>query len=61
MSQDQQNWDRVKEIVASAFELPKHERSAFVAQQCGGDAELLASVNALLADDEEFNPSEHQG
>lgn len=58
MSQDQQNWDRVKDIVASAFELPRHERSAFVAQQCGGDAELLASVNALLADDDDEDTGE---
>ena len=55
MAENQQDWNRIKEIVATALELPRHERPAFVANECGGDSDLLKAVNELLADDDESN------
>ena len=55
MAENQQDWNRIKEIVATALELPKHERAAFVANECAGESELLAAVNELLADDDDSN------
>src|SRR5262249_10776839 len=40
---------RVKELFLAATGLPAADRAAFLAEQCGGDAELLASVERLLA------------
>jgi eukaryotic-like serine/threonine-protein kinase len=42
-------WLRAKEIVGDALERPEHERSAFIATECGNDAALLSEVNAFLA------------
>src|SRR5262245_13626363 len=41
-----------KEIFTAAIELPPEQRAAFVAQQCGEDAALRASVESLLASHE---------
>jgi serine/threonine protein kinase/lipoprotein NlpI len=40
---------RVKELFLAATGLPAAERAAFLAEQCGGDAELRAAVERLLA------------
>ncbi|MBY0506709.1 MAG: serine/threonine-protein kinase [Bryobacteraceae bacterium] len=42
-------WDLVKEIFSAAAELPASEQRAYVIHACGGDLELQASVERLLA------------
>jgi hypothetical protein len=44
-----QHWQRVKEIVASALELPAAERHAFLEQSCSHDRALREEVESLLA------------
>src|SRR5436190_1175785 len=41
--------DRVKDLFLAATALPAADRAAFLAEQCGGDAELRAAVERLLA------------
>jgi serine/threonine protein kinase len=41
--------NRVKELFLAATELPVADRSAFLKGACGGDAELLAAIERLLA------------
>jgi len=43
-----ERWNAIMSIFADAVELPPDERSAFVAQACGSDAELLREVVSLL-------------
>jgi serine/threonine protein kinase len=49
MSDDR--WKRVKELFHAALERAPEERAAFLDEACGGDAELRAEVEALLASD----------
>lgn len=52
-----ENWERVKELLDQALDLPIEDRQAFLEAECGSDAELLAEVTDLLraaVDDEEF-------
>ena len=42
-------WNLIEEIFQSAVERPLLERSAYVAQACGDDAELRAEIESLLA------------
>jgi len=44
-----EQWDRVKEILASALEQNVDERNAFVRQACGHDDALRAEVESLLS------------
>src|SRR3974390_2556721 len=44
-------WNRIEEIFQSALERPEAERDEYVAQACGGDAELRSEVESLLASD----------
>ena len=44
-----ERWQRVKEIFAAASALPETERRARLHDACGGDAELVAEVESLLA------------
>ena len=44
-----ERWDAMMSIFADAVELPPSERSAFLAQACGTDAELGKEVESLLA------------
>lgn len=48
-SAGQNTWQIAKQIVADAAELPPAERDAFVIEQCGDHAALLAEVQSLLA------------
>ncbi len=41
-------WDRIKEIVADALELPAEKRESFVLNACNGDAALLSEVCSLV-------------
>lgn len=43
------DWSRVKDILNRALDLPSEERAAFVAATCGGDADVRAEVESLLA------------
>lgn len=44
-----EQWDRVKEILASALEQSVDQRSSFVRQACGHDDALRAEVESLLS------------
>ncbi|MGD0297666.1 MAG: protein kinase [Bryobacteraceae bacterium] len=41
-------WDQVREILATALELPAEQRTGFIRQACGSDQALLAEVESLL-------------
>jgi non-specific serine/threonine protein kinase/serine/threonine-protein kinase len=47
MESDQ--WELVKQVFAAAGELPAGEQPAYLDQACGGDAEVRAEVESLLA------------
>jgi len=47
-----QRWTRMKEIFGAALEQPEGKRAAFLDSACGGDAELRAEVERLLAGNE---------
>ena len=49
------NWDRIQEIYHAALEVPRSERSSFVAKAAADDSRLLHKVNALLAADNSPN------
>ena len=44
-------WKRIEEIFQGALERPASERSAYVTRACGGDEELRAEIESLLASD----------
>jgi len=44
-----QQWQRVKEIVASALELPAAERRVYLDRACSHDTALREEVESLLA------------
>ena len=44
-------WNRIEEIFQSALERPSSERSEYVSQACGEDAELRLEIESLLAND----------
>jgi tetratricopeptide (TPR) repeat protein/TolB-like protein len=44
-----ERWQRVKHIVSAAHDRPAGERTTFVTEQCGPDAELRLEVESLLA------------
>ena len=44
-----ERWRQVKRIVTAAVDRPAGERTTFVAEQCGTDAELRLEVESLLA------------
>jgi serine/threonine-protein kinase len=50
------NWARVREIFEQGLECPVEQRDAFLSEACAGDAELRASVEALLVADEQTTP-----
>jgi hypothetical protein len=45
-----QRSSRIKEVWEAALEKPEQERPAFLDSACGGDAELRAEVEHLLAE-----------
>ena len=45
-------WNRIEEIFQGALERPSAERSAYLAQACGDDKELLSEIESLLASDD---------
>jgi eukaryotic-like serine/threonine-protein kinase len=42
-------WSQIKELFSAALETPETERSRFLESACGGDADLRAEVERLLA------------
>jgi len=44
-----ERWKQAKEVLGTALDRPAEERAAWVAEACGGDAELRAEVESLLA------------
>ncbi len=50
-SPDSKSWPQIEEIFFAAVELPPAQRSAYLAQACGEDAELRREVEHLLAAD----------
>ena len=48
-----ERWERVKEVLDAALELPAGERTAFLDKTCGADAELRKEVESLLAASED--------
>ena len=43
-----ERWQQVKFVLASALERGPEERSRFLAEACGGDAELRRQVDSLI-------------
>ena len=43
------NWERVKDLFSAALEREAAERDAFLDEACGGDTELRAEIDSLLA------------
>jgi len=52
-----QRWQQLKQIFQSALELPAAERSSFLNQACGGDAELRSEVESLISSHNEAGNS----
>ena len=50
-----ERWKLAKEVLGTALDRPDKERAAWVAEACGGDAELRAEVESLLASHGEAN------
>src|SRR5256885_16934760 len=44
-----ERWQKVKEIFQSALDRAPYERSAFLANACGGDESLRKEVESLIA------------
>ena len=51
-SDELERWSRVKAVFLAALERPDSERSAFVAETCADDSELMNEIESLLASDE---------
>ena len=45
------SWDRIKEIVLGALELPPEERAAYLDAECGSDRAIRVEVESLLAEE----------
>ena len=44
-----EGWQRIKDILDEALDLPDAERPAFIAARCGGDEEMRREIEALAA------------
>ena len=52
MSNEHESWEQIKDIAASALELPRDKREAFINEQCEGKPDLLTSVMSLVMSDD---------
>lgn len=52
MSNEHESWEQIKDIAASALELPRDKREAYINEQCKGKPDLLASVMSLVMSDD---------
>ena len=48
-----EHWERVKDILAAALELPPEERGDWLGQACAGDEELRREIELLLRSEQE--------
>ena len=48
-----QRWSRIRELFSAALETPESERPRFLESACGGDTDLRAQVERLLAGNQE--------
>ena len=51
-----ERWQQVKEVLATALEMPSAERAAYLDRNCAGDALLRHELDALLLDEEKLSP-----
>lgn len=51
-------WQRAKEIIASALEIPEAKRNVFVEQACNGDDHMAAEINQMLGLAARVNPGD---
>ena len=51
-----ERWQQVKDVLATALEMPPAERAAYLDRNCAGDAPLRHEVDALLLDEEKLSP-----
>lgn len=49
MASDKSRWQRIEQIFQSALDLELHARIPFIRKACGGDRELQAELESLLA------------
>jgi hypothetical protein len=49
-------WDQVREILATALELPAEQRTGFIRQACGSDQALLAEVESRVLHPPQADP-----
>jgi eukaryotic-like serine/threonine-protein kinase len=57
---EQEKWNRIKALFNAAIELEPSRRAAYLDQACGGDQELRAEVESLLAHHEVTRDPAHQ-
>lgn len=53
MTAGSDEWEAIKEITASALELPRAEREAFLRERCGSSETLYATVNELVSSEDD--------
>jgi len=51
-----ERWQQVKDVLATALELPPGERSAYLDRSCASDHSLRGEVNRLLHDEQQVDP-----
>jgi eukaryotic-like serine/threonine-protein kinase len=56
---NEQKLQRVRALFAQAADLPREDRGAFLDDACGGEPELHAQIDRLLAFDSNFATGEH--
>src|SRR5215470_12193178 len=52
---DTNRWQRIQSLFHQAVDLPEEEQPAFLKKSCGGDADLIAEVQAMLEADSKGN------
>src|SRR5258705_13498655 len=48
-----EEWQRIKEVLHNALDIPRAERAAYLDQTCNGNSELRREVESLLASHDE--------
>ncbi len=51
-----ERWEKVKEILAAALDLPPHERASFLDRQCNTDDSLRSEIELLLRHEQKAGP-----
>jgi non-specific serine/threonine protein kinase/serine/threonine-protein kinase len=50
---NREEWQRIKEILHNAIDVPRAERAAYLDQTCNGNPKLRGEVESLLASHDE--------